>query len=176
MEWRLLHHVDGQRTYVLVLATGDEVMSQLQAFAREQALHGSSFTAIGAFSDVVLAFFDWERKDYARIPVREQVEVLSLVGDITREEGEPRVHAHVVVGKRDCTAHGGHLMKAHVRPTLEITLVESPAHLERARDPESGLSLIRLQQEPDPAPVGAGHGAGVSSWTGADGSRSIFFG
>jgi predicted DNA-binding protein with PD1-like motif len=120
-------------------------MKNLLAFTREKQLAGSHFTAIGAFREVTLGYFDWAKKDYRRIPVREQVEVLSLVGDIARDEqGEPKIHAHVVIGKADGTAHGGHLLDAVVRPTLEIILVESPQHLCRRHDPQTGLALIRV--------------------------------
>jgi predicted DNA-binding protein with PD1-like motif len=54
------------------------------------------------------------------------------------------LHAHVVVGKADGTAHGGHLLAAVVRPTLEVILVESPRHLQRRHDAETGLALIRV--------------------------------
>ena len=91
-----------------------------------------------------MGYFDWEKKDYKRIPLPEQVEVLALVGDIALDQGKPKVHAHVVVGKADGTAHGGHLLEARVRPTLEVVLVESPQHLQRQNDPESGLALLRL--------------------------------
>jgi predicted DNA-binding protein with PD1-like motif len=83
-------------------------------------------------------------KDYLRVPIREQVEVLALVGDIALDKGKPKLHAHVVLGKRDAAACGGHLLEAHVRPTLEVILTESPSHLVRQHDPQSGLALIRL--------------------------------
>ncbi|MGH7639139.1 MAG: PPC domain-containing DNA-binding protein [Gemmatimonadaceae bacterium] len=133
---------DGATTFVVVLDVGEEALSTLSAFAKKQGLAASHFVGLGAFSDVVVGFFDWQRKDYERIVIREQVEVLSLVGDITLADGTPRVHAHVVVGKRDGTAHGGHLIEGHVRPTLEITLVETPAHLRRVHDPATGIALI----------------------------------
>ena len=145
MRSQLLHESDGQKTYALILDTGDEVTSVLQTFARDNRLGGSRFTAIGAFQDATLGYFDWAKKDYKRIPVREQVEVVSIVGDIAEGEGgEPKLHAHVVLGKSDGTALGGHLLEAHVRPTLEVMLVESPRHLRRKHDPETGLALIRL--------------------------------
>src|SRR4051812_25803576 len=103
-----------EKTYALIFETGDEVMKALQAFAREHRLAGSHFTAIGAFREVTLGYFDWEKKDYKRIPVHEQVEVLSLVGDVAEGDGGPKLHAHVVVGKSDGTAHGGHLLEAVV--------------------------------------------------------------
>ncbi len=133
------------KTYAVIFETGDEVVSELLAFAREQGLGDSHLTAIGAFQDVILGYFDWQKKDYKKIPVREQVEVLSLIGDIAlQDNGAPQLHAHVVVGKSDGSAWGGHLIEAHVRPTLEVIVVESPEHLRRKRDPESGLALIRV--------------------------------
>jgi predicted DNA-binding protein with PD1-like motif len=133
-----------EKTYVLVFDSGDAVVEGLQSFARELGLTGARFTGIGALSDVVLGYFDWQRKEYERIPLDEQVEVLTLTGDVADDGGAPAVHAHVVVGKRDGTAHGGHLIEAHVRPTLEVVLVESPAHLRKSMDRESGLALIDL--------------------------------
>jgi predicted DNA-binding protein with PD1-like motif len=135
---------EAQRTWALVFATGDEVMSTLQAFAAQAGITAARFTAIGALRDATLGYFDWDTKRYERIPVREQVEVLALVGDVALEDDAARIHAHVVVGRRDGTAHGGHLLEAHVRPTLEVMLTESPAHLRRRFDRETGLALIDI--------------------------------
>ena len=131
------------RTHVLVLETGDEAASGLLEYVRSERIGAATITAIGAFSVVVLGYFDVERKEYARIPVREQVEVLTLMGDVALEGAEPRVHVHVVVGRRDGSAYGGHLLEARVRPTLEVVLTEVPGHLQRVMDPQSGLPLIR---------------------------------
>ena len=143
MRAKLLDDASG-RTYALVFDTGDEVVSGLTQFAERRQLGAARFTAIGAFSGATLGYFDWRKKDYERIPVREQVEVLTLAGDVAQDGGRPRVHAHVVLGKRDGTAHGGHLLEGHVRPTLELMLVESPARLARVFDPQSGLALIEI--------------------------------
>jgi predicted DNA-binding protein with PD1-like motif len=144
---------NGQTTHVLVFDKGDEVVEQLLAFAQQENLTAASFTAIGAFSDVTLGFFERERKDYRRIPLAEQVEVLTLGGDIAVRDGNPQVHAHAVVGKADGTAWGGHLLEGHVWPTLELVLVESPAELRRTLDEETGLPLITIEPPP---PAGGG--------------------
>lgn len=146
MQYRQLHASEGQRTYVVVLASGDEVMSSLQTFARQEGVFAAQITAIGALSDVALMYFDWEKKQYLHIPVREQVEVASLIGDVAQAPGgDPALHVHIVIGKRDGTAMAGHLGEAHVRPTLEAIVTESPAHLRKVKDPETGLALIQLQ-------------------------------
>jgi len=143
MRSKLIHEHHGEKTYALVFDSGDEVVSGLNDFAGGNGIGAAQLSAIGAFSDVVLGYFDWEAKEYTRIPVREQVEVLSLLGDVALDDGEPKVHAHVVVGRSDGTTLGGHLLEAHVRPTLEVILVESPGHLRKQMDRESGLALIR---------------------------------
>jgi predicted DNA-binding protein with PD1-like motif len=142
MKTALLHEHQGLRTFAVVLATGDEAMASLTSFATEQRLKASQFTAIGALSRVVVAYFDWTTKKYSNIAIEAQVEVLSLVGDISLEADKPKIHAHIVIGKADATAHGGHLVEAHVRPTLEIVLTELPQHLHRRFDQASGLNLI----------------------------------
>ncbi len=134
----------GQKTFALVLDKGDEVMAELTAFAKAESVAAAHFTAIGAFSAVTLGYFDRASKEYLKIPVREQVEVLSLIGDIALAKDGPQVHAHVVIGGRDGGARGGHLLDARVWPTLEVILVESPRHLHRRHDPDSGLALIEV--------------------------------
>jgi predicted DNA-binding protein with PD1-like motif len=140
---KLLHR-NGGATYALVFDPGDEVIAGLTTFAKEQRLDATDFTALGAFSDALLGFFEIERKDYRKIPVAEQAEVLSLVGNITLDKGEPKIHAHTVLGLADGTTRGGHLLEAHVRPTLELVLTESPVQLRRRFDPAVGLALIDL--------------------------------
>jgi predicted DNA-binding protein with PD1-like motif len=142
MQWREVSHGEHGRTVVLVFATGDEVISSLAAWCAEQQVSGARLTAIGALRDVTLGWFDWEAKRYREIRLDEQVEVLALTGDVAVQDGEPAVHAHIVVGRSDGTAHGGHLLRATVRPTLEMVLDEPPAHLRKRHDPESGLALI----------------------------------
>ena len=147
MHSKLIHQSpDGQRTFVVVLETGDEVASQIKAFADREKLKAAQLTAIGAFSDAVLGYFDWGRKDYDRIEVREQVEVLSLLGDFAFDGEHVKLHAHAVLGRRDGSACGGHLLAAKVRPTLEVIVTQSPGYLARAHDPVSRLALIRLDR------------------------------
>lgn len=139
-----------ETTHVLVFETGDEVSAGLLNFAKDKQITAAHFTAIGAFKDVTLGWFNLETQDYEGIVINEQVEVLSCVGNVAVFENEPKVHAHLVVGKRDGTAHGGHLLRAHVRPTLELTLVESPRHLQRKTDPTTGLALLDPNAESEP--------------------------
>ena len=145
MRWKLLDR-GPPATYAVVLATGDEAMQSLQEFVREQKIDAAGLTAIGAFERAVIGYFDWDKKDYKRIPVDEQVEVLSLIGDVAEADGKPVLHIHAVLGKFDGSVVGGHLLEGHVRPTLEVILTQPPAHLRKKKDPETGLALISLDR------------------------------
>jgi hypothetical protein len=147
MESKLLHDDNGERTFAVIMDNGEEVLSMVKDFAREHRIKAAQITAIGALSDVVLLYFDWEKKQYQQIPLREQVEVASLIGDIAlNPKGEPTVHIHLVVGRQDGCAMAGHLGEAHVRPTLEIIVEEVPGYLQKVHDPETGLALISVRE------------------------------
>jgi uncharacterized protein len=149
MQCKLLHEAGGQRTFAVILATGDEVLSSLLEFVQRENIRGATFTAIGALSDAVLNYFNWEKKEYEKIPAREQVEVAALIGDVADDpKGKPSLHIHTVLGTRDGSAKAGHLGEGHVRPTLEVIVTESPTHLRKVKDEESGLALIRLLHKP----------------------------
>jgi predicted DNA-binding protein with PD1-like motif len=143
MKSKLLNN-DLQKTFALVMSAGDDVTARIIEFANQENISAAQLTAIGAFSNAVLGFFDFDKKDYNRIEINEQTEVLSMIGDLTLYKNEPKLHAHVVLGKRDGTAHGGHLLEATVNPTLEIILTESPEFLERELDKQTGIPLIRI--------------------------------
>jgi uncharacterized protein len=142
---RKLADANGVQTFALIFNSGDPVTAPLLNFAREQAIESAPFSGIGAFERVTLGYFELDKRDYKHIEVNEQVEVVSLVGNVARGDDGPKLHAHVVVGKSDGSAYGGHLIEGRVRPTLEIVLVETPAHLKRRSDPATGLALIDLR-------------------------------
>ncbi len=136
---------ESPKTFILVFKTGDELATGLSKFAEEQKLSAASFKAVGALSSVRLAWYSWQTKKYEpSVTLDEQVELLSLIGDVALYKGKPVIHAHAVIGKKDGTAHGGHLLEADIRPTCEVVLTESPAHLQKYIDPDSGLVLIGL--------------------------------
>jgi predicted DNA-binding protein with PD1-like motif len=151
MQSQQIYSNGGQRTFAVIMDKGDEAMEQLRTFAEREGIDAAQITGIGAFEDVTLRYFDWGTKQYRDNPVNEQVEVASLIGDISEKEGgKPEVHVHLVVGRRDGSALAGHLKTGHVRPTLELIVTESPAHLRRRKDPETGLALIKLKESAGP--------------------------
>jgi predicted DNA-binding protein with PD1-like motif len=119
------------------------VIAGLLAFARKERPGAGQLSAIGAVSDAVLAFFDRTSKKYKRIPQTKQAEVVSLTGNIALKDGQPFLHVHTVLGLPDGSTRAGHLLEAHVWPTLEVVLTAWPKPVRRQRDPDTGLYLLR---------------------------------
>jgi uncharacterized protein len=133
-------------TYVVVCDPGDEAVAVLTQFARSERLEAAQVTAVGAFERATVGWFDRAAKDYRRIPVDEQCEVLSLLGDVAVGQDGPVLHAHVVLGLPDGTTRGGHLLEARVYPTLEVVVTETPAELRKVMRPDIGIALIDLDR------------------------------
>jgi len=133
-----------ERTFVLMFEKGDEVVRELEHFAKKNRIAGAQLSAMGAFSDITLACFDWKTNRYKRaVEIRQQVQLVSLVGDIVQAKGQPAVHCFVVVAKQDGAVFGGHLVQAHVRPALEVILIEASQLFQRRYEAEIGLALLR---------------------------------
>ncbi len=138
----------GSRTTVVVLDSGEEAFAMLTRFADATGISGASLTAIGAFENAVVGWFDFATRSYKKIRVDEQCEVLSAIGDVaTGDDGKASLHVHVVLGLSDGTTRGGHLLEGKVRPTLEAVIEETPAGLRRRKRPDLGIALIDLAGE-----------------------------
>lgn len=142
MKVQLLSENGGVKSYAIVLTKGDEVMSGLSDFARQNKVTSATFTAIGAFSQVTVAWFDEHKKEFKLIPIKQQVELVSMIGDVALSGEQPAVHTHVSVASSDGTVRGGHLINAFVFPTLELFMTVYPTPLKKQLDEATGLKLI----------------------------------
>ena len=137
-------------TWVVVFDQAEEAFSALTDWAVSEGISAAQVTAVGAFERAVIGWFDRAAKDYRRITVGQQCEVLSLIGDIALGPGadggtdQPQPHLHAVLGLYDGTTRGGHLLEGHVWPTLEMVVRETPAQLRKTLRPDIGLALIDL--------------------------------
>jgi predicted DNA-binding protein with PD1-like motif len=142
MKYKLLSNNNGVKTYALIFGKGDDVLSGITDFAELNHVTSAHLRAIGALSSAKLGFYDPTRKLYHLIPISNQCEVVSLLGDIALYNGKPVVHAHVSVSMSDGQVKGGHLFEAHVWPLLEVILTVEPATLTKKPDNDTGLLLI----------------------------------
>lgn len=135
----------GSKARVVILDSGEEAFTTLTKFANDAGITAASLTAIGAFERATVGWFDLEKKTYKKIEIAEQCEVLSAIGDIAvGDDGKASLHVHVVLGLADGTTRGGHLLEGKVRPTLEVIVADTPAHLRRKKKPDLGIALIDI--------------------------------
>lgn len=142
MKFKILNQSAQETTYAVIFGTGDEVFSGLTQFAEENHIVAARITGIGSIHNGTLAWLNPETKKFRMIHIDQQAEVLSLLGDIAIYQGKPVVHVHMVVGFGDGTAHGGHLLEAHVWPTLEVIVTSYPRPLYKQFDAEKGIAVI----------------------------------
>jgi len=141
----LATRADGSKEYALVLAKGDEVMTALNDFASREQLGAASFTAIGAVRSAEVGWFDFGKRKYKAMRRDEQLEVLSLVGDIGMgSDDKPVVHAHVTLGRESGRTFGGHLIAATVSPTLEVFVTGYPQAMKKRLDVTDDVELFQL--------------------------------
>ncbi|HEX3894922.1 MAG TPA: PPC domain-containing DNA-binding protein [Rudaea sp.] len=147
MKSKLMTQDNGMKIHIVVLDPDEEAFGAIGEFARRENISAASISAVGAFKRATVGWFDFDTKKYRPIEVDEQCEVLSVLGDIAIDDkGEPSVHVHAVFGLKDGSTRGGHLLKAIVNPTLELTITETPAELHRTSRPELGIALIDLSK------------------------------
>ncbi len=137
---------NGQKVYAIVFGENDDVLSGLTAFAVREKITAGHLTGIGGFSRAKLGCFDFTKKAYRDIPITEQVEVISIIGDVGLLDGKPQVHVHSGVSLHDGQMRAGHLLEATVYPTLEIYFTSVPAKLVKQRNVEQGIAVFNLSE------------------------------
>jgi predicted DNA-binding protein with PD1-like motif len=135
----------GEKTYAVVFAKGDEVLSGLTEFAIAENFTAGAFTAIGALQSARFGWFDRERKAFRHILINEQVELVSFIGNVALVNATPQIHAHCGVAFCDGQMRGGHLLEAIAWPTLELFFTTWSTPLVKVHDAETDLSLYNLK-------------------------------
>ncbi len=130
--------------YVARLDEGEEVMDAMRRFLVEHHIRAGYFLAWGGFSQLTLKYYQVREHTYKERTLDTQVEVVSLLGNIARLNGEPMIHAHTTVGDEDFQTFSGHLGAGMVKPLLEVFLTPFPGELRRVRDEQHNLSLLDL--------------------------------
>jgi predicted DNA-binding protein with PD1-like motif len=131
--------------HILIFDPDDEVLETFTRYLVEQRVAAGRFQAIGAFKQFQLRYFDTATMHYHARDFDQQVEVLSLVGNVSLRDHQPFIHSHIVIGTADYQALGGHLARGIVEPTLEMILTVLDTELVREKDQRTGLDLIRLR-------------------------------
>ena len=122
---------------------GEEVLSSLTTFCSERSIFAGTFSGIGAAKEVVLSYYNLPHKQYQDTTINEDVEIVSLLGNIATMDGKVVVHCHGSFGDSEYTPKAGHVKKLIVSATCEITVQVLQGKLERAYDEKTGLNILK---------------------------------
>lgn len=131
-----------RRVLVVVCDIGEDPIASVTQAVVDSGIRAAQVTAVGGLRSAELGYFDPEKLEYQTIPVTEQVEVLSLIGDVAERDDQPELHVHAVLGRRDGSTIGGHLLRGQVWPTLETIVTQAAPTLVKRVDPSTGLALL----------------------------------
>ena len=127
--------------YFLSIRNHAGIMAALAAFCEEKNVESGIVGGLGAVSEATFRFLDPATKQYVDKTFSEQMEIASLVGNISRKDGKPYLHVHVTCGRRDYTCVGGHLLEATLNGACELFVETFPVPVGRRPDAETGLNL-----------------------------------
>ena len=145
MKVKLLSAAGDVKTYVVIFAKGDEVVSGLTEFAQKYNVKSGHYQGIGDALHVEVGWFDYHRKEFLVIPL-DTVEVTSFTGDIAEYNKKPVAHTHMTASLKDGSVKGGHLLKLIVGPTLEVIVTVEPTPLYKRLNEEFNAAFIDLDK------------------------------
>lgn len=134
----------GSASYVIRLETGDDILASLRRFAEAKRVRAAVFEGIGSLNRAKLGHYDFKKRRYTYEVFEDDLEILSLAGNISTLDRDALPHAHVTLGRRDFTVMGGHLDEGSLANMVEIVVQKLPGKLVKAKDEEIGLNLLQL--------------------------------
>ncbi len=134
--------------FVLRLEQGDDILKTLKQFADTKRVYAAFFEGIGSLYKARLGHYDFkDTKTYKYETFDEDLEILSLSGNVSTIDDKALPHAHATLGRRDFSVIGGHLEEGSFANMVEVNLTTLPGKLEKARDADIGLNLLRLPKK-----------------------------
>jgi uncharacterized protein len=126
--------------------SGEPFVEPVLAWLTREGIGYAAMTGLGAVSGATISYWNASTRQYEQHALTEQMEVVSLIGNVTLREGKPFVHAHVALGKRDLSVIGGHMNELLVHPTLEVWLRPEATPVTRVLDEACGLFVMQLPE------------------------------
>jgi hypothetical protein len=130
------------RAFVGRLATGSDLVEELERFCAERDISAAWVSALGAVSHAAFRYFDQEAKQYADLSSDEHHEIVGFIGNVSMLDGKPFLHAHATFGDRAGGTVGGHLIPGCTVFLAEVTIREmTGVELKRTPDEVTGLNV-----------------------------------
>lgn len=132
--------------FMLRLDTGEDFLETVAGFCEQKGIKAAKVSGIGAVRDARISYFDIQKGEYISKEVPGDVELLSLMGNVSIMEGQAFPHLHVTLTDENFKVHGGHFSAGQVGATAEIFIEVYDSVLERKYYQETGLRLLVLEE------------------------------
>ena len=142
MEYR-----EGDGLIMVRLHQNEDLFESLEKVCAACDLRTGVFVSgIGMLKQAELSFYVKHGK-YATVLFPEPLELVSLTGNVLRQDGEYRFHVHAVLAKETKEAMAGHLSKGKVNVTNEIVILKTDIPAIRTMDGATGLMSLTFEGE-----------------------------
>lgn len=139
-----MKYIKDGKSYIVRIDRGEEVIAKLNEFIKETDIQAASITGIGASSEVELGVYSVKKREYIKNKYEGEFEILSLIGNITQDAGEPYIHLHIMISDSVGITVGGHLNKCIISGTCELRIDECENVYQRRVDEETGIKIIDI--------------------------------
>ena len=130
--------------YIVRLNVGEDIVESVKKFAQEENIRFGTVTGIGAVNKAKIGLFNTETKEYQSTILEEDMEIISLAGNITEMNGEPYIHLHIALANSEHNVKAGHLNMAVISATGEIIIEAIDGYVDREFDDDIGLNLLKF--------------------------------
>lgn len=129
---------------VIRLLKGDKLVESIKEIFNKENIKAGSITGLGAVDKLDMGFFNPTTKEYNPLIFEENMELTSLVGNVSQKDGEVYTHLHIVCGREDASTVSGHLNEAEISLTAEIFVDIIDGKIGRVFDEDLGINIIDI--------------------------------
>lgn len=130
--------------YVIRLEKGEEIVESIKKLCEKEDIKLGTISGIGATNRAVIGLFETNTKEYHSKELTGDMEITSLVGNISQMNGEVYLHIHINLANEENKVFGGHLTSAIISATGEIVIDIIEGVVDRKFDEEVGLNLFKF--------------------------------
>lgn len=132
-----------ETTHIVRFDQEEDVLIQLSVYCSSESIPSATFTALGACQNITIAYYDLPKKKYLDKTYKGDLEIISIIGNISQKDEKYIIHAHGSFADSDYNVFGGHVKELIVSATCEVHLTVLHKKLVRRYDEKTGLNLLQ---------------------------------
>lgn len=131
-------------TLIIRAEKDEDIIEVLKEVIEKENITLGTVNGIGAVKQIELGLFNTLDKIYSKKEFRGDFEIVSLCGNVSTMEHKPYLHLHMAIADNKQYTFGGHMTKAIVSATAELTVNIIDGKIDRYFDEEVGLNLMKF--------------------------------